>query len=716
MIHRTVNFWSKACFNGDGGGGGGGGGGGLFSGTAATNTPSITSVSVDKATGNRSVTNSAGATTTFHGDGVTQTVSYGGAGANANASGSPTPAPAPAPPPAPVTVPKAQAVIPKAPPLGPLTTAPAVVAPQEKKAATAPVAGPPLGTLNTAPANVGTTKGYTNMNPPAGPPLGYANTAPGRVAPSPTPQVSYSSPAPGRAPPSGNSPSAAAMGANQDAYYGNDGLFSGDPGGGGGGGGWGAPDAPFGAASPAYGGIGTPPSGQPRSAASMGVNSDYTYGSTWSAPTPQQTSAAAMGVNSDENYGGAYTPQNPAVAVRSTPVDPSHVANERSRQAAEAQSMVNNVFLDLNYDQIQATNKILDLISLDAGPPSLGSKVYDMENPGKYTPGLSSQTAKEWMATTNAKGFLQVIPSTLKASLNRLGLSEDVVMSPQVQQVVAMDLVQMRANQAVDKTTGRVDPAAFARALADEWAAFELPSGKSAHAGIQGNVAYVPHLDVVNAAQSLVATDTVVANRNFAEGRNLSSTSVATGSPAAAAGREVTASIDLGNGYHQVTYSDGTVKTVESSNAPAVGDKVPGTSQTTNIPYSYDMSQEEFDALPVGPPSVGGQVGNFIYNAIGTTAETLGLGGLFNSAVDRMAVGSDGERGGVTPRNSDGAGDSKDTLLQNNANATADSSAPAPAVTTDPNEDWLHEYLDWDSGLPRPAEVWKSRQLSGASS
>lgn len=152
----STNFWDNALFGGDGAGGDG------------DSSPSITGYSVDPNTGSRSVTNSAGATTTWDASG-NQTVSYGEPSSSGSGGGSSTTTQAPAQTAAPAKAP-AQT-----------TTAPAVTAapaPAKTEAAPAPA---PAQTTTAAPASLDpaptTTSGLASAAPAATGSLSSSSTS-----------------------------------------------------------------------------------------------------------------------------------------------------------------------------------------------------------------------------------------------------------------------------------------------------------------------------------------------------------------------------------------------------------------------------------------------------------------------------------------------------------------------------------------------------------
>lgn len=133
----------------------------------------------------------------------------------------------------------------------------------------------------------------------------------------------------------------------------------------------------------------------------------------------------------------------------------------------------------------------------------------------KATAPLTDMTIREVMEyqrgmlaqghASTAVGAYQTKASTLAEAVNRMGLSLDTKFDAKTQDAIAMGLIGHRANQATKD--GKIDVDAFAKALANEWAAFAAgPNNRSAYAGDGKNKASVDYGTVQALAAGLVST------------------------------------------------------------------------------------------------------------------------------------------------------------------------------------------------------------------
>lgn len=153
--------------------------------------------------------------------------------------------------------------------------------------------------------------------------------------------------------------------------------------------------------------------------------------------------------------------------------------------------------------EISATSKIYDKTLgkfLDFIGKAEGAG-YNTLFGGKTNSALTEMNLKEVLQYQNqlykenkissAVGKYQIIESTLKAAMTRLGLKGEEKFSPELQDLIAKDLIKERMKQAIDKKTGKVDRKKFLIQLAKEWASLPLESGLSNYAGDKVNKATV---------------------------------------------------------------------------------------------------------------------------------------------------------------------------------------------------------------------------------
>lgn len=113
-------------------------------------------------------------------------------------------------------------------------------------------------------------------------------------------------------------------------------------------------------------------------------------------------------------------------------------------------------------------------------------------------PGLSRMTLGQWKGLQsrgyNALGAYQFIPRTLKLAASELGLSDNTVMTPEVQGRLAVQLMvgSKRPNLASYLHGRSNDIGAALDDLALEWASVHTRGGGTAYRGIGGNAASIP--------------------------------------------------------------------------------------------------------------------------------------------------------------------------------------------------------------------------------
>ncbi len=84
--------------------------------------------------------------------------------------------------------------------------------------------------------------------------------------------------------------------------------------------------------------------------------------------------------------------------------------------------------------------------------------------------------------TSSAVGKYQFIQDTLKEAIKGLGLKGDEKFTPELQDKLALWLLQNRTSYS-EWAAGGGDPAKFQNELASQWASIPNTSGKSAYAG-----------------------------------------------------------------------------------------------------------------------------------------------------------------------------------------------------------------------------------------
>lgn len=273
----------------------------------------------------------------------------------------------------------------------------------------------------------------------------------------------------------GPSPSSPAGGAQAAAGYGPTGY------------------GPSPAESIGYGPSPSSPAGGAQAAAGYGPAA---YSPTGFGPSPASPAGGAQAASGFTPTGGLMPGLTP------TGYTPGgFTAPDTSARAAETQSM----------NQYNAYQNILGLIA---------AAENNLENPydvvvGGRNANLTDMTIAEVMdmqrtmpernsLNSTAVGQYQVIASTLAAAVDRLGLNPNTTMfTPAIQDMIAMDLVDQRANQAARSPTG-LTPESLAAALSQEWAGLPTSSGRSYYDGVNNNAATVTYGPLAAAAQDLV--------------------------------------------------------------------------------------------------------------------------------------------------------------------------------------------------------------------
>ena len=110
-------------------------------------------------------------------------------------------------------------------------------------------------------------------------------------------------------------------------------------------------------------------------------------------------------------------------------------------------------------------------------------------------PGLDRMTVSQWKDLQKNQGYFalgayQFIPSTFAGAVRRAGFSEDTVMTPDNQDLLAIELIEGGTKRPVLSSylNGTSDDVyAAAEDLAKEWAAVKTSKGTSAYEGIAGN-------------------------------------------------------------------------------------------------------------------------------------------------------------------------------------------------------------------------------------
>lgn len=141
----------------------------------------------------------------------------------------------------------------------------------------------------------------------------------------------------------------------------------------------------------------------------------------------------------------AYTGKNLGKDSRREAYEKAEPALQRILTAPHVtRSRIFRTQTDVDYNQLALSNAttssptqpLRDLVMSGEGNFDSGNKGFAGDSPGGV-PGLQLKTVGEWRGLYNegwnALGAIQLIPSTFDGSIQRLGLSDDVVMTPDVQ-------------------------------------------------------------------------------------------------------------------------------------------------------------------------------------------------------------------------------------------------------------------------------------------
>lgn len=142
-------------------------------------------------------------------------------------------------------------------------------------------------------------------------------------------------------------------------------------------------------------------------------------------------------------------------------------------------------------------NSVLALLRSGEGGWDSANRGTAGDTPGGVA-GLSRMTLGQWKGLQsrgyNALGAYQFIPRTLKLAASELGLSDNTVMTPEVQGRLAVQLMvgSKRPNLASYLHGRSNDIGAALDDLALEWASVHTRGGGTAYRGIGGNAASIP--------------------------------------------------------------------------------------------------------------------------------------------------------------------------------------------------------------------------------
>lgn len=143
-------------------------------------------------------------------------------------------------------------------------------------------------------------------------------------------------------------------------------------------------------------------------------------------------------------------------------------------------------------------SELLGLLRAGEGDYTSANRGYAGDTPGGV-PSLDKKTLGEWKRLQrsgyNALGAYQFIPGTLRQAAANLGLSDDTIMTPAVQDQLAIQLImggqkRPRLTAYLSGKTQDIDGALDALAL--EWASVATASGGTAYPGVGGNAASIP--------------------------------------------------------------------------------------------------------------------------------------------------------------------------------------------------------------------------------
>lgn len=145
----------------------------------------------------------------------------------------------------------------------------------------------------------------------------------------------------------------------------------------------------------------------------------------------------------------------------------------------------------------EAYGNLLALIRSGEGTYTSANRGRAGDTPGGV-PGLNEMTAGKWKQLQAqgyfALGAYQFIPETFRGALNRLKLPDTTIMSNEVQDLLAIELISGGSKRPIlagylNGSNNNLEGAL--RDLANEWAAVATAGGSSAYAGVAGNAASI---------------------------------------------------------------------------------------------------------------------------------------------------------------------------------------------------------------------------------
>lgn len=168
---------------------------------------------------------------------------------------------------------------------------------------------------------------------------------------------------------------------------------------------------------------------------------------------------------------------------------------------ADASTRMSDMFMAPNVGQRVASIRVRKpyeqlLSTIRSGEGSWTSANRGTAGDTPYgVPGLDRMTVSQWKDLQKNQGYFalgayQFIPSTFAGAVKRAGFSEDTVMTPDNQDLLAIELIEGGTKRPVLSSylNGTSDDVyAAAEDLAKEWAAVKTSKGTSAYEGIAGN-------------------------------------------------------------------------------------------------------------------------------------------------------------------------------------------------------------------------------------
>ena len=168
---------------------------------------------------------------------------------------------------------------------------------------------------------------------------------------------------------------------------------------------------------------------------------------------------------------------------------------------ADASTRMSDVFMAPNVGQRVASirvrkpyEQLLSTIRSGEGSWTSANRGTAGDTPNGV-PGLDRMTVSQWKDLQKNQGYFalgayQFIPSTFAGAVKRAGFSEDTVMTPDNQDLLAIELIEGGTKRPVLSSylNGTSDDVyAAAEDLAKEWAAVKTSKGTSAYEGVAGN-------------------------------------------------------------------------------------------------------------------------------------------------------------------------------------------------------------------------------------